>query len=314
MTSSHDFRPTTLVLGATGRHGRTGARIVQQLLASGHNVRALARSTGEHTDALIAQGAEVVVGDLLDRRTLADGVDGVDNVYFTYPIAEGVLAAAANLASVLRAAKLSPRFVVMSMGVSVPDSPSALGRAQWTAEEVLFWSGLEPVVLRLRALFYENIQLLHGESIRATGRFANSFGSGRAPWISGQDAADLAVAALLAPDRYPAGTISYPTGVEVLSHKEIAEVIAAETGDSVEYVPISGAAWQAELEAGSTGGVINPAMAQHISAIGVAFSVPRQGVPVPEPDPEAVATVIGRSPLSFAEFVRANRTSFSRQD
>ncbi|MFI1913788.1 NmrA family NAD(P)-binding protein [Nocardia sp. NPDC020380] len=312
MTSSNDFRPTTLVLGATGRHGRTGARIVEQLLAGGHNVRALARSTGEHTDALIAQGAEVVVGDLLDRRTLGEGVDGVDSVYFTYPIAEGVLAAAANLASVLRAGKLSPRFVVMSMGVSVPESPSALGRAQWAAEEVLSWAGLEPVVLRLRALFYENIQLLHGGSIRATGRFANSFGSGRAPWISGQDAADLAVAALLAPVRYPAGTISYPTGVEVLSHKEIAEVIAAEIGSPVEYTPVSRAAWQAELEAGSNGGVINPAMAQHISAIGEAFSVPREGVPVPESGSADVKALLGRAPLSFAEFVRVNRTAFAR--
>lgn len=311
MTSSKDSRPATLVIGATGRHGRTGARVVEQLLSHGHNVRVLTRSTGVHTDAAARLGAGIVVGDLLDRRTLGAVVDGVDHVYFTYPIAAGALSAAANLASVLRAAKLSPRLVVMSMGVSMPDSPSALGREQWMAEEALSWAGLEPVVLRFRALFHENIRLLHGPSIRANGRFANNFGAGRVPWIGGRDAADLAVAALVDPDRYPAGTISYPMGVELLSHGEIADLIAAEIGSPVEYTTISHEAWRAEWDAGSDG-VINPAMAQHISAIGESFSAPRPGAPAPEFDPRAVAADIGRAPMTFAEFLRANRDEFAR--
>ncbi|MEU7628782.1 NAD(P)H-binding protein [Nocardia sp. NPDC049220] len=313
MTSSNDSRPTTLVIGATGRHGRTGAKVVEQLIAHEHQVRVLARSTGEHTDLLVRQGAQVLVGDLLDRRTLGDVVDGIDAVYFTYPIAAGALPAAANLASVLRAAQLAPRFVVMSMGPSMADSPSALGRAQWMAEEVLSWAGLVPVVLRVAALFYENIQLLHGSSIRATGTFANNFGSGRAPWISGQDAADLAVAALVDPDRYPAGTISYPGGVELRSHQEIADMIAAEIGSPVAYTYISRAEWQAELEARSDTSVINPAMAQHISAVAERFAASGEAAPTRQPDPRAVADAIGHAPLSFAEFIRANRNDFARR-
>ncbi len=45
---------------------------------------------------------------------------------------------------------------------------------------------------------------------------------GRAPWIGARDAADLAVAAHMSLDRYPQGAVSYPPGVEFLSHAEVA--------------------------------------------------------------------------------------------
>ena len=60
-----------LVIGATGRHGSTGWHVANRLHQEGRAVRILARSINDRTDALAALGAEVVVGDLHDRRTLA---------------------------------------------------------------------------------------------------------------------------------------------------------------------------------------------------------------------------------------------------
>lgn len=40
--------------------------------------------------ALQSSGAEIVVGDLHDRRTLIPALEGVEVAYFTYPIAGGI--------------------------------------------------------------------------------------------------------------------------------------------------------------------------------------------------------------------------------
>ncbi|MFJ4654851.1 NmrA family NAD(P)-binding protein [Nocardia sp. NPDC088792] len=307
-TSTTRSNQRTLVLGATGRHGRTGARLVERLLAHGHLVRVLARGEGPGVEELRQRGVEVVIGDLLDRRSLSGAVDEVDAVYFAYPIAPGVVSAAANLASVLRAVTPSPRLVVMSMAVSAADSPSGLGRAQWSAEEIFTWAGLEPTVLRVAALFYENILVLHGQSIRATRGFANSFGASQAPWMSGHDAADLAATALIHPDRFAGGTVAYPPAAELLSHTDIAGIISAEIGHDVRYTPISQQQWQDELT-NSSGSVINPDMAQHISTIGARMATSTTGLPV-APDSHALAELIGHPPMPFTEFVREHRSEF----
>lgn len=307
MTESTE--PTVLVIGA-GAHGGTGTRVVEQLLAHGRHVRLFLRSRGEHVDRLVDEGVEVIMGDLMDRRTLVDAVRGVDAVYFAYPIAAGAIPAAANLASVIRAEGLSPHLVVMSMGPSAANSPSALGRAQFVAEEIFTWAGLDPTVLRVAALFFENVLVLHGNEIRHTGRFGNSFGTGQAPWISGRDAADLAVAALVDPDRFADDKVSYPSGAELLSHVEVAEVISAETGSDVEFVPVSQQEWQSTLEgaAKNSAGVVNAAMAQHISAVGAQLAR-RDGAAIP-PNSQRLREIIGHAPMSFAEFIREHREEF----
>jgi uncharacterized protein YbjT (DUF2867 family) len=307
---SDDSKPTVLVIGAGG-HGGTGSRVVERLLAHDRNVRLFLRTRGSHVDRFVERGAQVVMGDLMDRRTLVEAVRGIDAIYFAYPIAAGAVTAAANLASVLRSEGTSPHLVVMSMGPAAVNSPSGLGRAQAVAEEIFTWAGLEPTVLRVAALFYENVLVLHGNEIRERGRFANSFGTGPAPWISGRDAADLAVAALIDPDRFADPKVSYPPGAELLSHGEVARAIGAEIGRVVEFAPISARDWQARLEglAMESDGVVNAAMAQHISSVGAL--VAQRGVAAVRPNPTELAEMIGHPPMSFAEFVREHLDEFT---
>ncbi|WP_238396796.1 NmrA family NAD(P)-binding protein [Mycolicibacterium sp. CBMA 234] len=125
-----------LVTGATGRHGNTGEHVVRRLHEEGHHVRVLARELSERTELLQSLGAEVVIGDLHQRRTLIGALADVDLAYFTYPVAPGVVPAAANFAAAAREVGRRPRVVVMSMGAAQPDHPSELGRNQWLAEEV----------------------------------------------------------------------------------------------------------------------------------------------------------------------------------
>jgi nucleoside-diphosphate-sugar epimerase len=64
----------------TGAGGFTGAALVRHLLSEGHPVRALVRNR-EHVSGLAQAGAEVRVGDVRDRDTIAQAVQGVHTVY-----------------------------------------------------------------------------------------------------------------------------------------------------------------------------------------------------------------------------------------
>lgn len=299
-----------LVTGATGRHGNTGEYLVARLREEGHPVRVLARSHSERTERLADLGAEVVIGDLHDRASLVPALADIDLAYFTYPIAAGVLPAAANYAAAVREVGRSPRTVVMSMGPAQPDHPSKLGKAQWLAEQVMQWAGLDLLILRVAALFHENLLVLHSHSVRRQRGFGNAFADVAMPWISGRDAAELAVTALLHPDRF-AGPVTYPQGSEQYSHDDIAAMLSEELGTPIVFTPISEDQWRQELidlAAHDDAHVVNPAMAQHISSIGGAVSRSAASMPA---DPVALEALIGRPPVTMREFLHAQHTAFA---
>src|ERR1700756_5775395 len=112
MTASNSDRETVLVIGATGRHGGTGARVVERLQAAGRLVRALVRSDDERAQRLRESGVQTLVGDLHDRRTLAPALDGAGSMYVAYPVAAGGAAAPANFGLVVPGLGFSPPPVV----------------------------------------------------------------------------------------------------------------------------------------------------------------------------------------------------------
>jgi dihydroflavonol-4-reductase len=64
----------------TGGTGFVGAAVVRQLLAKGHEVRALARPNGDRRN-LDSLDVEIIEGSLADRSALARGLIGTDNVF-----------------------------------------------------------------------------------------------------------------------------------------------------------------------------------------------------------------------------------------
>jgi uncharacterized protein YbjT (DUF2867 family) len=202
-----------------------------------------------------------------------------------------------------------PHVVVMSMATSSHSHPSRLGRDRAVAEEIFAWAGLNPTILRVAALFHENVLILHAESIRNDAVIANSFGSAKVPWIGGRDAAELAVHHLLQP---PPSTpaVSYPGGAEALSHAEIADIISAETGQMIQYRSISHQQWRGIIESHANGdGPVNTAMAPYISIVGAGFAAGK--APLVSADPDALAAALGHRPATFTEFVREHREEFT---
>jgi uncharacterized protein YbjT (DUF2867 family) len=170
---------------------------------------------------------------------------------------------------------------------------------------VLEWAGLNLVILRVAALFHENIVALHSRSIREHGMIRNSFGTGKIAWISAGDAAELALSALLHPERF-SESVYYAKGSEDYSHGEIAELLTEFMGRPIRYDPVDQEQWRQDLlDLSSSAGedVVNPAMAQHISAVG--HMVAQNGRALPA-DPEALRSLTGRDPVTMRDFLMAN--------
>jgi uncharacterized protein YbjT (DUF2867 family) len=308
VTASTSDEETVLVIGATGRHGGTGARVVERLQAARRVVRALVRSDDDRAQRLRQSGVPTLLGDLHDRRTLGPALHGAGSVYVAYPVAAGIVDALANVASVIHELGSSPHVVIMGAAAADPNSPSGIARAHALSEELLLQLGVNFTAVRGSAFFYENVLLAHSGAIRETGVFANCFGDARPAWISGTDAADLCVTALLDPQSHANTPFIYPPGHELLSQQEIADIISEETGRDVRYQHITADEWNRQLEAQS-GGVPNYAMIAHITAQ-AAMCENNTTILRKDTDPSALAAASGRPPLSFRNFVRQHRTAF----
>ena len=85
-----------LVTGAAGGvQGATGRRVAEALLAGGTPVRAFVRTRDARAAQLQDMGAELAVGDLREIADVEAAMVGVDRVFFTYPVLDGLLDATA---------------------------------------------------------------------------------------------------------------------------------------------------------------------------------------------------------------------------
>src|ERR1700721_1776851 len=90
-----------LVTGATGDTGRA---TIDELLARGHQVRALAHSQDDRSKKLQERGVEVVYGGLLDFNQVRAALNGIQRAYFVYPIFPGILQATTYFAQAAKEA------------------------------------------------------------------------------------------------------------------------------------------------------------------------------------------------------------------
>ena len=213
--------PTYLVIGATGK---TGRRVTDRLLAGSHTVRAVSRGSNPRFD-------------WEDPSTWPAALRGADAAYITYMpdlAAPGAPEAIAAFASAAVAAGVR-RLVLLS------------GRGEHGAEaceRIVADSGLEHTIVRA-SWFTENFTEGHLRDSVLEGVIALPAGAVREPFVSVDDIADVAVAALIE-DRH-VGRLYEVTGPRLLSWAEAADILAAATGREVVYVPVTSDEFRAAL-------------------------------------------------------------------
>lgn len=233
-----------LIVGATGILGRETAR---QLLAAGHQVRALVRNPGKARD-LQQQGAQVIQGDLTDPASLARACQNVDAVFTAV---HSVLGRGKNRSehvddlghrSVIDAAKRAgvKHFVYTSIIKAAPDHPVDLYRTKYKIEQYLKASGMSYTILRPAAFMEQHVHEFLGKSILQTGKTI-ILGRGNNPtnFVAGHDVARFVVMALTDP-RAKNKTITVG-GLENVTRNQVAELYGRVSGRTpkVRHVPLA---------------------------------------------------------------------------
>lgn len=232
-----------LVVGATGR---VGGMVTQRLLADGRPVRILVRPGSDH-EALVAAGAEPVMGDLKEPSSLRAACQGIGAVVTTANAAgrggdddfqtvddEG------NHHLIEAAAEAGVgRFLFTSVLGSDPNSPAPLLRAKGLTEQRLRASGMPFTITQADAHMdllipqVVGIPVGRGEPVRLVGK-----GSRRHSFVAQQDVAAFTVAALEHPSAenqvVPIG------GPEPVSWRDIIATVEREVGRpiAIETVPV----------------------------------------------------------------------------
>ena len=156
--------PTLLVAGATGTNGRP---LLAELSQRGVPVRALVRDREKAAD-LAGDTVELVVGDLADRDSLVEAMQGIETAYVVTAVHKDTVAFFDNFFSAAKTAGVG-RVVKFSGLRADAASPSEIIRQHGESDDALRASGLQWTILRPNS-FYQNL-LAQGPVIAATGQF-----------------------------------------------------------------------------------------------------------------------------------------------
>jgi uncharacterized protein YbjT (DUF2867 family) len=151
---------TIVVAGATGK---TGHRLVENLLKKGYKVKALAHSDNEKSQGLKKLGAEVSIGELNDENYLTQALTGADSFYGLLPYNYGAknlyeYQIAINKAihkALSKADSVKEVIVLSSFGTHSPYTGSVLVGLQDLETRVSSLNTKNVLVVRA-AFFFEN--------------------------------------------------------------------------------------------------------------------------------------------------------------
>lgn len=288
-----------LIVGAGGSHGATGNHVARQLLAKGLSVRAFVHHDDDRSAALMALGAQIVVGDVGDFDTVRAALEGVRRAYFTHPLAESLLAATTTFAAAGKQAGLES-IVNMSQITARPDHASPAARGHWLAERVLDWSGIGVTHIR-PPYFLENLlTIADPAAIRGEGRISLPYGQGRHAPVGGEDLARVAVGVLVDPVPHHGRTYA-ATGPMSLSMAEQADTIGRVLGRPIRYEDISVENWGQALSRSG----FPPFLVEHLCRVAETHKNGEQDITT-----DVVETVGGAPPKSLETFIRDNRAAF----
>jgi uncharacterized protein YbjT (DUF2867 family) len=260
--------PTYLITGAGGGVAGISPQVVTRLRSRGAVVRAMVHRDDARADAVRAQGAEVIAGDLTNPVDVFAAMSGVTRMFFNMSVSPDYLQATTVVC--VAAEELGGLEVLVNMSQMTVSSMTATSTAEskhqrlhWLAERVINWSGVPAVHVRPTVLLENPLfGMLAASSIRETGQLSLPFGRGRTSPVAAADVADVITAILVAPPEH-LGAVYELTGPATLSVDELAEQYSQALGRPVRGVRPSDDEWLREL--GGLG--MPPHVEQHIATM-----------------------------------------------
>jgi uncharacterized protein YbjT (DUF2867 family) len=287
-----------LVSGATGR---TGGAAIDTLLEMGKRVRAYVRSDDERAAALRQRGVDIAVGDFTDIDHIRAALEGISSAYFLYPIAPGIIGAAAYFAQAAKEAGVMA-IVNMSQISARRESTSHAAQDHWISERVFDWSGV--ATTHLRPTFFADwlVYPHNAKEIWTKKKIEFPFENGRHAPISADDQGRV-IGHILAKPAGQEGKIYTLHGPVEMNHTEIAAAMSEVLGAKIEYAPISIEVFKQKMEQLYK---FPPFFVQHLVEVAQNY---REGIFAGTND--VVEKITGTPALSIPAFIEKHRNAFA---
>lgn len=274
-----------LVTGATGNVGRL---VVDELLGTGVEIRALTNNPGK---ANLPGGVEIAEGFIGKPETVRDALVGVERLYLApHPKTAQAVVDLAVQAGVRR---------IVDLSSSGADDEAQGDPASWWFYAVeravesapgVEWTHLRPGEFMLNALGW-------ADSIRAEGVVRAAYGAASYAPLDLVDIATVAAKTLLEDGHH--GQKYAMTGPESLSKIEKVRIIGEVLGREIRFVEISHAEARAQMLAQGYGEAADWLLDGDAQMIGQ-----------PQPVLPTVPNLLGRPSRTFAEWTRAHADAF----
>jgi NAD(P)H dehydrogenase (quinone) len=291
--SSNSHR-TLLVTGASGHLGQ---RVIELLLEANAGHVIAATRTPEKLAHLAARDVEVRKADFDDPSTLTEAFAGVDRLLLISTDAlDGTDRRQVQHRNAVNAAAQAgvTHVVYTSLTNPEPGSPIAIAPDHYATEQALAASSLDWTVLRNNV--YTDFLLQSLPHAVATGQLVVVAGEGKTGYVTREDCARAAAAALAAHDS--GRTTLDITGPAAITQAELAQIVSEVSGRPVAYVPVTADAIVA--------GMVAAGLPQPVAEVYVTFGVGAADGTLAVAS-SAVADLTGNAPQSVHEYLAAHR-------
>jgi uncharacterized protein YbjT (DUF2867 family) len=299
--------PYYLITGAGGGVAGISPQVVAQLVSRGEAVRAMVHHDDSRADALRAQGAEVITGDLTNPVDVFAAMSEITRMFFNMSVSPDYLqattvvcVAAKELDNLEVLVNMSQMTVSQMTATSTEESNQQ--RLHWLAEHVINWSGVPAVHIRPTVLLENPLfGTLAARSIRETGRLSLPFGTGRTSPVASSDVADVVTAVLTAPQEH-LGAVYELTGPATLDVDELADQYTQALGRTITADRASYDEWLPDLSQAG----LPPHVQQHIATMARLHSEDRYNRSTHD-----VEDITGHPAQTVRRYVEQHRDLFS---
>jgi NAD(P)H dehydrogenase (quinone) len=286
----------------TGASGHLGRRVMELLLesprAKGRKLVAATRSPDKLAE-LAVRGVEVVAADFDHPSTLQAAFAGVERalIISTDALDRPGRRLEQHLVAVNAARAAGVKHVVYTSLINPgPESAITLAPDHWGTEVAIRESGMSYTVLR-NNMYTDYLLMSLPHAVRA-GKLVNSYANGAVSYVTREDCAQAAAAALS--QSFEGKAVLDITGPAAITQAELAAIVGEVTGRPVEYVAVSPETAIQNLQGAGT--------PLPIARLLVSFEVAgtRGQLAVTS---TTVRELTGRTPQSVREFLNANRAA-----
>jgi NAD(P)H dehydrogenase (quinone) len=285
-------------LFVTGASGHLGRRVVELLLENGAGKIVAGTRKPEKLADLASRGLVVRQADFEDPKGLEAALAGVDRVLIisTDAIDRPGRRLAQHQAAVAAAASAGVKHAVYTSMPNPETSPVVFAPDHLGTEQALKASGMGWTIVR--NCWYTDFLIPTLAPAVASGKLSAATGQGGAPYVTREDCAQAAAAAL-------AGTETDNktwniTGPDVVTYAELAKLASELTGRPVGFDPVTPEDRVTQLIAAGTPEFIAKLLVSSQKAIAQG----KMGTPT-----SAVKELTGREPGSVREFLSAHRAA-----